>query len=254
MRNTKAHCDRPHLRTYGPALDHPDNMRDDMAKTIGKWLPVAGLLLIPAALLLHWLTSSALSVFIVSTLAIVPLAEWIRRATEQLAARAGSAVGGLLNVTFGNIAELILALFVLMAGHAEVVKAQITGSIIGNGLLGLGLAILIGTWGRDHLRFKRERAGLLGSMLIVAVIALLVPALFDYTERGLADVAHAQTLDEELSLCVAVVLILVYAGNLAYTMYTHRDVFAFEEQQAPGEAWPLWRSAATLIAATALIA
>ena len=93
-----------------------------MAKTIGKWLPVAGLLLIPAALLLHWLTSSALSVFIVSTLAIVPLAEWIRRATEQLAARAGSAVGGLLNVTFGNIAELILALFVLMAGHAEVVK------------------------------------------------------------------------------------------------------------------------------------
>ena len=129
-----------------------------MTNALTKWLPVGGLLLIPVALLLHRLTSSTLSVFIVSTLAIVPLAEWIRRATEQLAARAGSAIGGLLNVTFGNVAELILALFVLKAGHSEVVKAQITGSIIGNGLLGLGLAILIGTWGRDNLRFKRERA------------------------------------------------------------------------------------------------
>jgi Ca2+:H+ antiporter len=225
-----------------------------MTNAFTKWAPVCGLLLIPAALLLQRLTSSTLSVFIMSTLAIVPLAEWVRRATEQLAARAGSAIGGLLNVTFGNIAELILALFVLMAGHPEVVKAQITGSIIGNGLLGLGLAILIGTWGRDNLRFKRERAGLLGSMLIVAVIALLVPALFDYTEHGLYDVAHTRSLDEALSLSVAVVLIVIYGSNLAYTMYTHRDVFEFEEEKQAGEPWPLWLSGATLIAATILIA
>ena len=106
------------------------------------------------------------------------------RATEQVARTVGgSAIGGLLNVTFGNAAELILAIFILRAGSTEVVKAQITGSFIGNGLLGLGLAIVAGSIGREKQVFKKERASLLSSMLILCVIALLLPALFDYTVR-----------------------------------------------------------------------
>ncbi len=147
-------------------------------------------------------------------LAIVPLAEWIRRATENLAARVSPAIGGLLNVTFGNMAELILALFDLAAGEQGVVKGQITSSIIGNSLLGLGLVIIVGSYGRERQTFKRERAGLLSSLLILDMLGLLVPALFDYTERGLVASSAAGRLDEKLSLGVAVVLILVYIANL----------------------------------------
>jgi Ca2+:H+ antiporter len=157
-----------------------------------------------------------------------------------------SAVGGLLSATFGNTAELVLAIFVLLGGHADVVKAQITGSIIGNGLLGFGLAIAIGTWGKRELRFKPQRAGLLSSLLMLVTIALLVPALFNYTERGIFASTQASSLDAKLSLCVAVVLLVVYAANLVYTLVTHRDVFATDEPADERKAaWPLWRSRAT---------
>ena len=105
------------------------------------------MLLVPASALSAFLTSpESLWTFVVATLAVIPLAEWIRRGTEHLAERAGPAIGGLLNVSFGNTAELILALFVLAAGKPDVVKAQMTGAIIGNSLLGLGLAIIAGSW------------------------------------------------------------------------------------------------------------
>jgi Ca2+:H+ antiporter len=211
------------------------------------------LLLVPVSLALAYVFhASALWVFAASALAIVPLAEWIRRATEQTARLAGPAIGGLLNVTFGNMAELILALFVLSAGHAEVVKAQITGSIVGNSLLGLGLGIVAGSWGRDKQTFSRQHAGLLSSLLILSVIALMLPALFDYTERS-ADVPGRHSLDERLSLGVSVVLILVYLANLFYTLLTHRDVFALEEE-AEKAAWPLWKALGVLVGATAVIA
>jgi Ca2+:H+ antiporter len=216
------------------------------------------LLLIPASLALEYLVHApALWVFGSALLAIIPLAEFIRRATEQLARVSGSAVGGLLNVTFGNVAELIIALFVLRAGEADVVKAQITGSILGNSLLGLGLAILVGSWGRERQVFKRERAGLLGSLLIMAVIALLVPAIFDYTERGVFAQSDPRGLDEKLSLAASVVLILVYVGNLVYSMVTHRDVFAITEPDDDAHAappWAWWKSVAVLVGATAVIA
>ncbi|MEO6871672.1 MAG: calcium/proton exchanger [Chthoniobacterales bacterium] len=215
------------------------------------------LLLVPLALGLHYLLHiGPIWTFGCAVLAIIPLAEWIRRATEQLAHRVGPAVGGLLNVTFGNTAELILALFVLTTGETGVVKGQITGSIIGNSLLGLGLAILVGSWGRERQCFKRERGGLLSSLLILVMIALLVPALFDYTERGLFAKADVTRLDEQLSLGVAVVLIAVYVLNLLYTLVSHRDVFAFErsEEAAAAKAWPLWQSLGVLLAATAFTA
>jgi Ca2+:H+ antiporter len=159
----------------------------------------------------------------------------------------------LLNVTFGNAAELILALFVLASGHSQVVKAQITGSMIGNSLLGLGLAIVVGSWGRQKQTFRQERAGLLSSLLIISTIALLLPALFDYTERGVLRSPQAHHLDEKLSLGVAVVLIAVYLANLAYTLVTHNDVFAFAEEKEPAR-WSLGTALAVLIAATAVTA
>ena len=212
------------------------------------------LLFVPISLALEYIFHAPpLWVFITSIVAIIPLAEWIRRATDQLAKLAGPAIGGLLNVSFGNAAELILALFVLQAGKQDVVKGQITGSIIGNSLFGLGLAIVVGTWGREQLTFKRERAGLLSSLLILASIALLLPALFDYTERGLRSAPETGVLDERLSLGVAVVLILVYIANLIYTLVTHRSVFASEEPSGDSE-WSLWKALGILVGATVITA
>lgn len=219
------------------------------------------LLFVPLSLVLAYLFDvPPLWIFATAIIAIVPLAEWIRRATEQLANHAGSAIGGLLNVSFGNASELVLAFFVLAAGKPDVVKGQITGSIIGNSLVGLGLAILVGSWGREKQTFKRERAGQLGSLLILAVIALLLPAIFDYTERRVA-ASNVGQLDEYLSLGVAVVLIVVYIANLVYTLVTHRDVFAADkdEEQAEHEAqdeagWSLWKAIGVLVGATVVTA
>jgi Ca2+:H+ antiporter len=157
-------------------------------------------------------------------------------------------------VTFGNMAELILAIFVLRVGHISVVKATITGSIISNSLLGLGLAIVVGSFGREKQTFKREPAGLLSSLLILCVIGLMIPALFDYTERGLTNAPRTEYLDERLSLCVAVVLILVYVGNLIYTLVTHRNVFASPEDDEGHATWSLFKALAVLLGATAVVA
>jgi Ca2+:H+ antiporter len=227
------------------------------AGTLARTAPLA---LVPVSLAVAWLGAPPLWVFASAAAAIVPLADWIRRSTEQAVRTMGPAVGGLLNVTFGNAAELLLALLVLLEGQNAVVKATITGSIVGNSLFGLGLAIVAGSWGREKQVFQRERAGLLGSLLILSVIALLVPALFDYTERHLrltpaAGGASAGTLDEHLSLGVAVVLILAYGGNLLYTLVTHRDVFAMEDGRGREKpAWSKARSLLTLLVATAAVA
>jgi Ca2+:H+ antiporter len=224
------------------------------------------LLLVPVSLAVTYLLhASPLLVFAAAIVAIVPLAEWIRRATEELAHTLGSAIGGLLNLTFGNVAELLLAIFVLLDGHTDVVKGQITGSILGNGLLGLGLAIVFGSWGRTRQTFNRASAGRLSSLLMLVVIALLMPALFSFTEHRAVGPAETTMLDERLSLGVSVVLLLVYAANLVYTFVTHRDVFATAEDDAgeaksgeaptgAGATWPVWRSVAVLVGATTLVA
>jgi Ca2+:H+ antiporter len=228
------------------------------------------LALVPLSLAITYLADvSPLLVFAAAILAIVPLAEWIRRATEQLSHTLGAAIGGLLNLTFGNVAELLLAVFVLLEGETDVVKGQITGSILGNGLLGLGLAIVVGSWGRARQRFNRASAGKLSSLLILAVIALLMPALFSFTERRAVGPNLAGDLDERLSLGVSVVLLLVYGANLVYTFVTHRDVFAAEEDgegegegesasggsgATTGASWPIWKSVAVLVGATAFVA
>ncbi len=223
------------------------------------------LALVPISLALRYvLHVPSLWLFITAVLAIVPLAEWIRRATEQMARIAGPAIGGLLNVTFGNLAELILALFVLQAGQQAVVKGQITGSIVGNGLLGLGAAAIAGGIGREQQRFSRERAGLLSSLLVLSVIALLVPAVFDYTERGRGGAALVADLDDKMSLGVATVLILVYVANLVYTLVTNRDTYrecsddgetgSTAHREDRGKRWSLWLALGVLVGATAFTA
>ncbi len=219
------------------------------------------LILIPISLVLAYLVkASPIWVFLSSLLAIVPLAVWIRRGTEQIAFRTGPAIGSLLNISLGNAAELVLALFVLSAGHAEVVKGQITGSIIGNSLLGLGLAIVVGTWGKQNLKFNRDQAGLLSTLLMLVLIGLLLPAIFDFTERGIIKAPNAIALDETLSLAVSIVLILLYIGNLIYTLVTHHDMFSTKtekDERLPDEQkhrWSLGKSLIILFSATAVTA
>lgn len=218
----------------------------------------AFLLLLPVSLALkYYFHTPAIWVFASGILAIIPLAEYIRKATEQVAHVAGSAIGGLLNVTFGNAAELIIALFVLRSGAVDVVKAQITGSIIGNSLLGLGLAIMAGSIGREKQVFKKERAGMLSSMLILCVIALLLPAMFDLTERYSLTAGEMHHRNSQLSLGVSVVLIIIYLANLVYTLVTHRDIFSTREEnegEEGGAKWSFAVSLAVLVGATALIA
>ena len=218
-------------------------------------IPLALLAVVPVAPVLAYLVGApAVWVFLVGAAGVAVLADWVRRATEQIAEHVGSAIGGLLSVTFGSIAEIILAVFVLMDGKAEVVRAQLTGSIIGTSLLGLGLAIVVGGIGRDGQRFKRERAGLLSSMLILVVIALLLPAVFSLTERTVGGRQHLAVSDEQLSIGVSLVLLALYVANLVYTLVTHRDAFASEEEEGGGSRWPVWLALAVLVAATAAIA
>jgi Ca2+:H+ antiporter len=212
------------------------------------------LLFIPISLTLaYWFRAPPLWLFATSAVAIIPLADGIRRATDSLANRAGPSVGGLVTISFGSIAELTLALFVLATGNTATVKAQITGSLIGTSLLALGMAIVVGGWRREKQVFKQERAGLLGSLLALSIIALTLPAFFDYTERRGSAHGDLTALDEKLSLSVSIVLILVYLANLVYTLITHRDVFASRKSHEP-PAWSLRKSLGVLIGATAVIA
>ena len=213
------------------------------------------LLLIPLAFGLAYLHVSPTWVFAAGVGSLIPLSEYIRLGTEEVSHKTGSAIGGLLNVTFGNAPELILAIFLLRAGAVEVVKAQITGSFIGNGLLGLGLSIVAGSIGREKQCFKKERASMLSAMLILCVIALLLPAAFDYAVRHSARVAEVDVRDSHLSLAVAGVLIVVYVANLVYTLVTHRDIFAIsDESEDAGKAWSLWVSVSVLLGATVFTA
>ncbi len=231
-------------------------------------VPLAPLLQVAGRAL--WPGLPAWLVFAAGAAGIAVLADWVKRATEQLAHHAGPAIGGLVTVSFGSVAELVLALFVLADGQAAVVRAQITGSIIGTGLLGLGLAVLAGSLGRRRQRFDRENAGLLSSLLVLTLIALLLPAVFDLAQRGRG--AATGPGDEALSLGVAAVLLLLYAGNLAYTLVTHSDVFGGDDAPpAPAAAtpagtapartvpipdvpWSLSRALLVLVAATLAIA
>ena len=162
-------------------------------------------------------------VFITASASLIPLAGLIGLGTEQLARRAGPAWGGFLNATFGNAAELIIALVALRSGHIELVKASITGSIIGNLLLVLGLAFFVGGLGRRSQKFHRTAATNTSAMLFLGVVALVMPAVFDLSLYGSLK-AKPPAIDQ-LSLWSAIILIGAYAGSLIYAFTAQRDLF-----------------------------
>jgi Ca2+:H+ antiporter len=198
---------------------------------------------IPIAVVFEVAHVGAVPTFFTSTLGVIPTAALMGRATEELSARAGPGIGGLLNVTFGNAPELIIALFALGAGLHEVVKASLLGSILGNSLLVLGAAAFVGGVGRDRQYFDRAAALTQTTMLMLAVAALVMPAIFVLDEgEGLpspgAEIVDYNPTVERLSLAVAIVLIFSYVAGLWFSLKTHRDLFNPHDEgraAAPGE-------------------
>ena len=225
-----------------------------------KWIQRNWLLLLlgfaPAALVLeHLVHATGLVVFATSAAAIIPLAALMGRATERLAERLGEGVGGLLNATFGNAAELIIAIVALRAGLYDLVKASITGSIIGNILLVFGLSALYGGLKYQTQRFNATAASLGATMLVLSAIGLVIPAVFHQIVVAGGRAAPERTLSFE----IAVVLMLTYLAGLIFTLKTHRHLYVGTPEAPahaePGEtAPPIWRSLLLLLAATAGVA
>ncbi len=216
------------------------------------------LVFVPAAVALEALAPERhTAIFVVACVAVVPLAGWLGKATEHLAEHTGEGLGGLLNATFGNAAEMIIALMALRRGLTEVVKASLTGSILGNILLVLGASFLAGGLRHPRQRFNTTGARSQATMLILAAIALVSPSLFHH-------VGGAEALPREgtLSLAIAAVLLTTYGLGLLFTLRTHKQLFgghgeevaAVDEAAEPHRAWSLRKSLLVLLAATALIA
>jgi Ca2+:H+ antiporter len=211
------------------------------------------LILVPVALIAELLHAPAPWVFAVSAAAIVPLAAFMGRATEHLAGRMGSGIGGLLNATFGNAAELIIALMALRAGLYDVVKASITGSIIGNILLVLGLAVLAGGIKHRRQTFNRTSAGIGATLLVLSAIGLVVPAIFHHLVHG-----TAAARERQMSLEIAIVLFVIYLASLFFSLKTHRHLYTGEqvgnEHAAADDSWSVKKSVIVLGAATVGVA
>lgn len=210
------------------------------------------LLFVPLALALEGLHADPMLVFVASALAIVPLAGLLGKATEHLTSHVGAGVGGLLNASLGNAAELIIAFVALKEGLHDVVKASITGSIIGNILLVLGASMVAGGLRHEHQRFNRTAAGVGASLLLLAAVGLVVPALFHFTAGG-----QGIRVERELSLEIAVILFVIYALSLLFSLKTHRHLYvgeAVDAEEAGEGTWGLRKSLWLLTAVTAAIA
>jgi len=210
------------------------------------------LVFVPVSVLAHVLEWGDLTIFITAGLAILPLAAWMGTATEEIAVVAGPTLGGLLNATFGNATELIIALIALRAGLIGVVKASITGSIIGNLLLVMGLSMLLGGLLFKEQEFQPVVARVNASSMNLAVIAMLLPTAVNFTSDGITE----STL-QILSVAVAIVLMTVYALTLLFSMKTHsylcdvgEEDLAQDETHQPN----LWLWVGVLLVATVLVA
>ena len=232
-----------------------------------RWLLRLGYLAIPLCFATHFLLSKygtavwrqwePLITFVVSGIAVLPLAQLMGRATGHLAEQTGPTWGGLLNATFGNAAELIIAIIALFKGLNDVVKASLTGSIIGNLLLVSGAAMLFGGWHRERQSFSKATAQTNSALLAVALAAMLLPAIFNFTfahtDRNLIQHEHA------MSVGTAIVLILVYGLGLLFTLRTHRHIFSSTPAQSPedpagvGEGWSVRKSILALLVASVLV-
>src|SRR5215212_9518783 len=232
------------MRKAGPSLDA------SFLRTPMGW-PYLLTPLIPVAVLLELIGAPATLIFAASALGIIPTAALMGRATEELAARSGPGIGGLLNVTFGNAPELIIALFALGNGLHELVKATLIGSIIGNVLLVLGASMLVGGLGRQKQRFSATSASAQSAMLLAAAAAFTMPAVFQLVHGdGLPAVGTIRpsfdSAVEVLSGLIAGVLILVYIAGLFFSLRTHRDIFNPEYEHEGSWGWSTRRSVVML--------
>jgi Ca2+:H+ antiporter len=192
------------------------------------------LVFVPIAIVVRFVPGfySPTALFIISCLAMIPLAAWMGRATEHLAKRLGSGVGSLMNATFGNAAELIIALFALARGLEGVVKASITGSIIGNLLLVLGFSFFSGGLKFTKQEFNRTVASASASALTLAAIGLTIPTVFHQAAAQVPVQSGGWTIlrEQQLSFAIAVVLLLTYVATLIFSLVTHKSLFAGEAQ------------------------
>ena len=210
-----------------------------------RWL-TALILGLPIAVVCRMLDAPAWTVFLASALALLPLAGWIGLGTEHAAARLGSGLGGLLNATFGNAAELIITIFALRRGLVDLVKASITGSIIGNTLLILGLSAFVGGTKHGTQRFDSKQTGHHSAMMILALAGMALPAVFATVEKD-------AWIREEVSIGVAILLLLTYGAYIYFSYFSkNAHVDAHDDSHGhghPGKAWSLGRSLAVLGAA-----
>ena len=208
------------------------------------------LVFVPVAIVLEIVHGPEVAIFMFSGLAILPLAGLMGHATEELAARSGSQLGGLLNATFGNAAEMIIAFFLILDGRFTIVKASLTGSIIGNSLLVLGLAFLVGglTSGKAEQTFSRASTEMHSGSLVIAVVALLMPALFALTPEA------SSFRTEAVSIGVSIVLIGTYVASLVFSLVTHKSLFGSPDDKTHPAKWSLARALWTLFIATAFVA
>lgn len=209
---------------------------------------------IPISWAAHYLEWGDLLVFSTACLAILPLAAWMGTATEEIAVVVGPTLGGLLNATFGNATELIIALVALKAGLVDVVKASITGSIVGNLLLVMGLSMLLGGLRHKEQKFQPIVARVNASSMNLAVIAILLPTAMTFSTHNISQ----QTL-QNLSLAVAIVLILVYALSLLFSMKTHAYLYEVgvveTVEDTTNHSQPnLWLWSVVLLVCTVLVA
>jgi Ca2+:H+ antiporter len=215
---------------------------------------------IPAAVALELAHASPVLIFAAAALGVIPTAAVMGEATEQIAAKTGPGIGGFLNVTFGNAPELIIAFFALKEGLQEVVKASIVGSVIGNILLVLGAAMLVGGLKREKQSFNRTAAAAQSAMLLLALTALIMPALFQLIHGGGLPSVGDERVDfgsdlETLSLGVAIVLMITYALGLLFSLKTHRRLFNPYEEHAEehGPGWSIRKAMAFLAVAAVLV-
>jgi Ca2+:H+ antiporter len=206
------------------------------------------LVLVPVSVTLELTGGPDLAIFVTSAAAILPLAGLIGRSTEQLALHTGPRVGGLINATFGNVTELIIAVFLVLDDKVEIVKASLTGSILGNLLLVLGLSFFVGGLRHKEQHYNAQSASVHSTSLVLAVTGLLMPALF-----ALGAQSETVVQREVVSGTVAAVLIALYLAALAFTLVTHEHLFRTpEEGEVP--AWSRARAVGVLLAATAFVA
>ncbi|MEI6478934.1 MAG: calcium/proton exchanger [bacterium] len=208
------------------------------------------LVFVPITIVADIMHLPAIALFLLSAFAIIPLAKFIGEATEELTVYTGPGIGGFLNATFGNATELIIGILALQAGLIEVVKASITGSILGNLLLVLGMAIFFGGRKRERQKFNITVAKASCSTLLLTVIALVIPAVFLQTSPGVDS-----GVVEKLSIAVSIMMILAYIASLYFSLHTHKHLYSQDVASSEIEAkWSRSKSISILFFATIAVA